>query len=282
MKIVSLAPSNTETLFFLGLGEEIIGVTEQCSYPEETKEKEKIGSFAHPDIKKIIALKPDLVVMAGRIHEKFQSEFRKYNIPLFDFAPKSVPEVLEGMEELGKVCGQGVLSRIWVNFLREKIAQARRSIPQGTNLPRVFRLMSREQIFTPATNSYQYDAICTAGGRPMTFDTQESYAKVTLGEVVKFDPEVIISCGRGKGEKPKPRCKGCNKEYPICQREIEEIYNWSGWEKISAVKKRRVYAFPCRIVCYPGPHVADLITKLAEIFMLTTKKRESIMGEGER
>ncbi len=70
-RIVCLAPSNTEILFFLGLGSRIVGVSEQCDYPPEAALIEKAGSFIAPDVEKIVSLKPDLVCGYGRIHDRF-------------------------------------------------------------------------------------------------------------------------------------------------------------------------------------------------------------------
>ena len=64
-RIISLAPSNTEILFALGLGNKVVGVTSYCNYPEEAKEKEIIDGFATPDLEKIIALTPDLILAFG-------------------------------------------------------------------------------------------------------------------------------------------------------------------------------------------------------------------------
>ena len=206
MKLISLAPSCTETLFYLGLGEKVIGVTEQCNYPEEAKEKEKIGSFACPDIKKIVSLKPDLIITCGKIHEKFLGEFRKHDIAVFDFAPESVKDTLDRMEKLGRICGQDTACGVLVDALRQRINKAIGKIPERASSPRVFRLirmMNRKQMFTPCPGSYQYDAILVSGGKPMPFAVETSYAKVSLEKVIEFNPEIIISCGRKKGEKPK-------------------------------------------------------------------------------
>ncbi len=265
MRIVSLAPSNTETLFFLGLGEEIVGVTEQCDYPEGARDRERIGSFAHPDVGMIASLQPDLVVTSGKIHERFLDEFKRQNIPVFVFASRSVEGILESVEELGRVCGQGKRAQSLVGSLRERIDMARARIPEGATPPRVFRLMSRDPLFTPGRGSCQYDAICLSGGKPLPLDTEDAYVKIPLEAVIDFDPEIIITCGRKRGEEPKPRCKGCTRLDPACQRVIEDMYSWNRWQGISTIKDARVHALPCRTICRPGPKVADLVEKLAMI-----------------
>jgi len=88
-RIVSLDPSNTEILFALGLGDKVVGVTEFCSYPAEVLDKGKVGGFSTPDIEKIIALQPDLI-LAGSIHAKeIIPALEERGLTVFALAPKT-------------------------------------------------------------------------------------------------------------------------------------------------------------------------------------------------
>lgn len=263
MRIISLAPSITETLIFLGLGEDIVGVTEQCCDRLAVSDKAIIGSFVQPDVERIVSTRPDLVVTAGRIHERFLNEFARRGVPVFVFGSRSVSDILDAMERLGRICGRAVEPQ--VNSLRERIDEVRGRLPDDAVRPRVLRLMGSNPLFTPAPGVYQYDALQIAGGKPMPLDTEESYASLSLEAVTSFDPQIIITCGRKRGEEPKPRCKGCTRPDPACQRIIEDMYSWEGWQNVSAVKEGRVYALPCETICHPGPKVAELVEQLAQI-----------------
>ena len=267
MRIVSLAPSITESVFFLGLGEELVGVTEQCNRPEAVFHKERIGSFIQPDVDKIASLNPDLVIAAGNIHEPLAHELAGLDLQVFIFGSGSVEEILVGIEEVGGLCGRTGIARSLVGALRDRLAEIEKRIAGAAVRPRVFRLMgSQGMMGTPGPGSYQYDAIRIGGGEPMPVVAENGYTPVSLEAIAEFDPQVIIGCGRKRGEEPSPRCKGCTRTAPACQREIEDIYSWNGWEDVSAVRDGRVYCLSCETICRPGSNVVYLVEQVAGIF----------------
>ncbi|MCX8119162.1 MAG: helical backbone metal receptor, partial [Desulfobacterota bacterium] len=99
-RVVSLSPSITANLFFLGLGSMVVGVTEQCLLPEESEDRERIGSFAFPDPEKIASLRPDLVVVQGRIHDPYLKALKDRNISTFRSSPKTVAGIFQELETL--------------------------------------------------------------------------------------------------------------------------------------------------------------------------------------
>jgi len=266
MKIVSLAPSITQTIFFLGLGDELVGVTDQCDDLESLRGKLRIGPFAGPDTNKIAWLNPDLVITAGSIHEPLARELASLGVQVFTFGSTSVEEIFGNIEEVGRLCRRTDFAQSLVGSMRERLAEIERRVPGDAGHPRVFRLMGSEGMMgTPCPGSYQYDAIRLSGGELMPAATEYGYAPVTLEAIAEFDPQIIIGCGRKKGEKARPRCKGCTLNDPACQRVIEDTYTWKGWEGISAIREGRVYSIPCEVICRPGPKVVDLVENMVGI-----------------
>ena len=101
-RIVSLAPSNTEVLFALGLGDKVVGVTEYCNYPEAAKTKAKVGGFSTVDIEKVVSLEPDLV-LATQIHAKTViPALEKLGLTVVALTPSSLDEVLSSITLVGK------------------------------------------------------------------------------------------------------------------------------------------------------------------------------------
>jgi len=263
-RIVSLAPSLTETLFFLGLGSKVVGVTEQCNYPEEAREREKAGSFSHPNLQEIRRLKPDLILTLDHIHNRFRDEFQDYTVSVLVLNPKSVAGIFGGMEKMTQLAGEEERGRALVGSLSERVQMVWKRLK--SHPPRVLRLMMGESIGTPTRSSYQYDAIRLAGGNPLLIDYEKPYTSISLEEVLSFDPEVIISCGRKDEEEPRRRCSGCRMEKPSCLTVVEKIGNWEGWKTISAVKEGRVYPVPCEFLCRPGPRLVEGIEWMSELF----------------
>ncbi|MFN7927475.1 MAG: helical backbone metal receptor [Blastocatellia bacterium] len=103
-RIISLAPNITETLFALGLGERVVGVTSYCDFPIEAKTKEKIGDTLKPNLERIIALKPDLVLISTASQlEKITRQLDQLQIPVFVTNPQTVAEVLSSIRKLEKL-----------------------------------------------------------------------------------------------------------------------------------------------------------------------------------
>ena len=264
-RIVSLAPSLTETLFFLGLGERVVGVTEQCDFPPEAREREKVGSFVEPDLGKISRLKPDLILALSRIHEKFIEEAGNEDLPVLALPHvRSVEDILRIMEEIADIAGEE-RGKALVGSLRERLRLIKERV-KPLPPPRVFRLMIEDPIVAPTRSSYQWDAIRLAGGWPMPLEFEESYTPVKLEEIVEFDPEVILSCGMREGEEPRRRCPGCRAQNPPCQRIVDEIGKQEGWKEIRAAKEGRIYPIPCELLCRPGPRLVEGIEFMSKLF----------------
>ena len=105
-RIVSLAPSNTENLFALGLEEKVVGVTEHCNYPPEALDKEKVGGFSTPDIEKIVALQPDLILASDIHKEEIIPALEEKGLTVFALVPENLDGILKDIQILGKITGK--------------------------------------------------------------------------------------------------------------------------------------------------------------------------------
>ena len=111
-RIISLAPSVTETLFALGLGNRVVGVTSYCDYPEEAKAKEKIGDTLNPNPERLIALKPDLVIITTASQlEKLSRQLGELDIPVYVSDPRTVRDVVASIRKLGDLTGATAQAR---------------------------------------------------------------------------------------------------------------------------------------------------------------------------
>lgn len=258
-RIVSLVPSITEMLYFLGLEDLVAGVTEHCDFPGEAKVKEKVGTFGQPQVSKILGIRPDIVLADGAVHRKLAEELKNAGVEVLAPVISSVNHIFLFMGEIGRVCGAGEAVQPAVDSLRErvrKIGQKPRSIR-----PRVFRLMSKDPFITPGPLSFQYDALRLAGAQLMELSPDAYYTEVLFDQIRQFNPQVILFCGVEKGQAPPQRCKGCLAVKPICQRTVDDVIN-SEWDQITAVRENRVYPIPCSMLCRPGPRLIDGIEEL--------------------
>ncbi len=263
MKIVSLVPSYTEILFSLGLDRELIGVTEHCDFPLEAKNIEKIGTFANPDPDKIIDMTPELVCADPALHKKAIKQLRDKNVEVFSPWLHSVNDVLQSMEDLATLsCQQQAVLDV-VKPLRERVGRVIEGA-SGKYRPRVFRVMNDVPTITPGPYAVQYDAIKLAGGTLMPME-DTAYVQVTREELIRFNPEILLFCGRRKSDPKRPRCKGCLSKNPMCQREVDEIIT-NQWSGVNAVRDDKVYPLSCDVLCRPGVRLIAGIEKLNKYF----------------
>ncbi len=246
-RIVSLAPSNTEISFALGLGDKIVGVTDFCDYPEEAKSKEKIGGFSDPNVEKIVELKPDLVLATG-MHQKILGDLEKVNLKVFVLDPKSIGDVLGNIEVIGKLTGEEEAAESLVTKMRKKIDDVKKKVAglSDEKKPLVYYEVWNDPIMTAGPGTFVYDIITIAGGKNIAADAAERYPKYSLEELVNRDPEVIIATEGSMGSPGK-------------------IKERKGWEGISAVKSGRVYVIGDEnLVFRAGPRIVDGLVEVAK------------------
>ncbi len=169
------------------------------------------------------------------------------------------------MERIAALCGQeDALNR--VAQLRRHVGDLRQKL-KSVERPGVLRLMGDGpgSLRVPTQVAFQYDVIRIAGGEPMPVHGVDAYQTVSIDDVCRFNPDVVLCCGKTKLEKPRPRCKGCTWKHPVCQRDVEDVMDWEMWGDITAVSERRFYPLPCGLSCRPGPRIVESIEAVAKL-----------------
>ena len=191
-RIVSLAPANTEILFALGLGEKVVGVTDWCDYPPEALDKEKVGGYYPPDIEKIIALGPDLILASDIHRHEVIPALEEQGFTVFALAPQTLDEVLRSIERVGKVAGKEEEAFELVNEIESKIEEIEKKTKEVEERPRVFYITWHDPIWTSGRNTWIDDLIRIAGGDNIFSQYFQSGAMVEIEWVISLNPEVII------------------------------------------------------------------------------------------
>jgi len=249
-KIISLAPSHTEILFALGLGDKVIGVTRYCNYPEEAKEKEEIGGFATPDLEKIIDLKPDLILAFGSLQKSLVTELEDKGQTVFWLYPHTVTGILESFERIGEITGKVAAAEQLRNRTEERIRLVQENvedIPEREKVT-VFRVMGLDPLGTIGGDAFQTDVFRLAGGRNIFGNTKKDYFQLDLQTLITLDPDIIVICDEDE-EEAKARIK-----------------SQEGWGDLDAVKTDRIVVISCDLICRPSPRIAQTIETLAEKF----------------
>ena len=192
-RIVSLAPANTEILFALGLGEKVVGVTEFCNHPPEALDKEKVGGYYPPDIEKIIALGPDLILATDIHRHEVIPALEEKGLTVFALAPQTLDEVLESIQKAGTVTGKEEEALELVSEMESKIEEIEERTSDLEERPRVFYITWHDPLWTVGRQTWIDDLITIAGGANIFSQYFQSGAMVELEWVISLNPEVIIA-----------------------------------------------------------------------------------------
>jgi iron complex transport system substrate-binding protein len=189
-RIVSLAPSITETLFALGAGGQVIGVTDFCNYPPEVQKKHRVGGITNPSIETIISLKPDLIVlsMEGNVREDFQ-KLLDLGVPLFVTNPRSLAGINKSIDDLGKLTGKDDNALHLVASMKTR-EDSLRLLPKESN--RVLLIVSLQPLIVLGSRTFLAELLHLAGGENIAGDSPSTYPTLSREVVVEKNPDVII------------------------------------------------------------------------------------------
>ncbi len=250
-RIISLAPSNTEILFALGLADSVVAVTDYCNYPPEAKEKPSIGGFSTPNIEKVVALSPDLV-LATSIHQKqVIPNLEQRGITVFALAPQTLDEVLEAITLVGKITGKDKEASQLVTEMQTRIntvTDKTSSLTQSQRL-RVFYVTWHDPLKTAGAGTLHDELIQKAGGTNIA-QSLTGYAGISLETVIEANPEVIVA-GVGMGS-------GADAPLQFAMTEPR-------LRNTDARQNSRVYSIDVDLVGRAGPRIADALMKFAEM-----------------
>jgi iron complex transport system substrate-binding protein len=201
-RIVSLAPSNSEILFALGLADRVVAVTDYCNYPPEAEAKPTIGGFSTPNIEEIVALSPDLVLATSRHEGKIIPQLEGKGVTVFALNPTTLDEVLEAILVTGEIAGVTEKASELVAGMQQRIeAITGKTVGLSPEQrPRTFYVLWHDPLKTAGSGTLQDELIQKAGGINIARELAD-YANISLEVVVKENPEVIIAgAGHGSGE----------------------------------------------------------------------------------
>lgn len=191
-RIVSLAPNLTEIVYAVGAGDRLVGDTTYCDYPEAAKNVTKVGDTMHPSIERIIALKPQVVLISTASQlEAFTKQLGDQQIAVYVTNPRSLDEVFHSMETLGELLGNRDRAASLANELRQRTARVEATI-KSTNPTRVFYQVSGEPLYTIGRESYLTDLVRRAGGISVTADVPTAFPRFSDEAALAAKPDAII------------------------------------------------------------------------------------------
>lgn len=246
-RLVSLAPSITETLYALGLGGEIVGDTDYCDYPPEALRKPHVGAVLNPSVEKIVALKPDLVIGSAEANRRETAEqLARLGIPLYGLSDHAMTDVLKSIRDLGALLGCPGQAGVLATALEQRIETVERRVAAAPK-PRVLFVTWYEPLITVGKQNFIADVIRRAGGTSIAGDLSGEWPRMSLEAVLDRDPDVILV----------PQSQSFSPT-------LDKFRQLPGWRSLAAVKGGRVYRVPDTII-HPSPRLVDALEAVAQL-----------------
>jgi iron complex transport system substrate-binding protein len=192
-RIVSLAPNLTEILFAFGLDDRVAGVTSYCDFPEAARAKEKIGDTLHPNLERIIAIQPDLVLISTSSQlEPLTRRLDQLSIPVFVTNPRNLREIIASIRLLGEVTGATARAGEIAGEMERRIAGVQARV-QSAPAPRVLYVLQTGPLITAGRDTFINDLIRLAGGVSISGEETADYPQFSRETAAARAPQVIVA-----------------------------------------------------------------------------------------
>lgn len=252
-KVISLAPSNTELLFAVGAGNQVIARDEMSDYPAQVAALPAVGSFDKYNLEQIVALKPDLVLLAEINNVELVKKLEELGLVVYYLNnPKTLDDLYINIGIVAGLTGHQTESTALVETLKQRVAAVDEKIKTASTHPTIlYELDSTDPAhpYTVGPGTFVDQLLVRAGGTNMVTAAgiTDQYPQVSIEQVVTTDPDMIILGDSMWGVT------------------IESVGQRPGWEKLKAVASGQVYPFDDNTVSRPGPRMVDGLEALARL-----------------
>ncbi len=254
-RIICLTEETTETLYLLGEGDRIVGISGYTVRPPEARQKPKVSSFLHARYEKIEALKPDLILAFSDLQATITNDLVKRGYPVFTFNQRSVAEILQMIRVLAGIVGVAEKGEALAQTFERDLDEVRARAATLPRRPKVFF----EEWYDPLISGIRWteELVSIAGGDPIFPELEHaSLAKdriVSSEQVIGRAPDVIIGSWCGK---------------PVRK---ERIRSRPGWHDVPAVRNGQIYEVKSTYILQPGPAaLTEGVSQLEKIIRTAT------------
>jgi iron complex transport system substrate-binding protein len=245
-RIVSLAPSVTETLFALGFAHRLVGVTTYCDYPVEARKLPKIGGFMSPSLESIVAKRPDLVIGVSSATDPVKArEMERLGLKVTLISLASVNDILSSIKSVARMLGSPEAGERLAHKITLQFDEVKKRVAPAPRRSTLLAVGLRPLVVVGGKNFID-ELITLAGGENIARDAAQPWLNLPDEYVVAKAPQVIIEAGMGseRGESAK---------------------HWGDLKSIPAVKEGRVYAYPSDKILRPGPRIGEGLAEIARL-----------------
>jgi len=256
-RVVSTAPSFTETVYAIGAGDRVVGVSVHCHFPKEVESVAKVGSYLRPNIEAIVRLKPDLVLV-HKEQPQVAEQLKRLGIATLALTNTSLDDTFASIREVGAALKMTAEAAALEQSIRGRLETLRRSTsgqPRKSLLFVVGRTPGRlEGLVAVGKGSFLNELIAIAGGRNALVDSLVTYPRISVEAVLRIDPDVIVDMG------DMAQTVGVTETH---KQDVVKL--WQKQSDLKAVASGRVYAVAADIFVVPGPRVAEAAEAFAKM-----------------
>jgi iron complex transport system substrate-binding protein len=251
-RIVSMAPSITESLYAIGAGSQVAGRDEFSNYPPEVTDLPNIGGFFSDfNFEAIVELEPDLVLAAEINTPEQVQTLEDLGLTVFLLAnPTTIEEMYDSLRTLAQLTEHQQETESLIESLQARVAAVEDKVSEADSQPKIFYEIDStdpNKPYTAGPGTFITQLIEDAGGENIAADLEDSYPQVSIEELLVRDPDIILLGDAAYGAT------------------AEAVAGRTGWEGLSAVQNGKIYPFNDDLVSRPGPRLVDGLEQLAKI-----------------
>jgi len=268
-RIVSLAPSVTESIYALGLENLLVGDTDYCDYPEAARKLHKVGGATNPSLEEIAQLKPDIVLVIKSLNRlETVQQLERLGIATYSTDPHNLDEIRGSVHRLAEVLGNPAAGEALDAALleREKLLQQKL---QRVQPARALFVVWTDPLISVGKHTFIADALTHAGATSVA-DSWQDWPHISLEEVVRLQPQFLIFASSHSEQ---------------VARDVDALAKRPGWDLLDAVKNRR-YVVISEAINRPAPRLFSAVEELArqlhpEVFAEPAAAQPTTLSKGQ-
>lgn len=246
-KIVALTASDVEIIYALGAGDLLVGRGEYCDYPAEVLDKPVVKSGAETNLEEILALQPDVVLMATMAQTEDQvNALEQAGVRVIVSDAQNLEGVYQAINLIGAITGKTEEAAALVKQMQDTFA-AVKAKSQDTGKTVYFEVSPLEYGLWAAGNGTFMNELASICGLTNAFADVEGWGEISEEQVFAKDPDYIVTTSMYWGEGPTP---------------VEEILGRAGWDQLKAVKNKQIFNADSNAITRPGPRLMDAVQAL--------------------
>jgi iron complex transport system substrate-binding protein len=255
-RVVSLAPANTQILFAVGAGNQVVGVTDYDKYPYnfsawiEAGNMSSIGNYYQPPIEPIVSLNPDLIV-ASLGSSDAADQLRSLGYHVLTLNPTGLNGVMQNMLTVGKATGHDAEAQAAVNSMQQRIDVVVNGVKNATTIPKVYHEIWSDPYMSVGKGTFVDEVIKLAGGQNIFENATDAYPTVSSEAIITENPDIMVF----------PTQMGVASFWG----NYTTVADRAGWGSISAVVNHKMFTVSGDIIDEPGPRQVDSLEMLAKI-----------------